>query len=169
MKISRTWSTPLAAAAFTLMALTGVLMFFHLDAGVVQGLHEWGGWLLIAAIVLHLVGNATMLKAHLARTSPRVMVGAALLVVALGAALGGRGEGRGGGGNPSRVAVDHLTAAPLSALAPIAGRDVDTLVADLRAAGFEDARPESTLDGLAGDEREDRMRALSVALPPATE
>ncbi len=165
MKVSRTWSTPLAAAAFVTMAATGVLLFFHLDAGLVGALHEWGGWLLIPAVTLHLVGNAPAFQAHAARARPRMLVAIALVVVALAAAWGGLSGGR-ERANPSRAAVDRVTAAPIAALAPLAGRDVDTLVAELREAGFEEASPEATLDGLAGGEREARMRALSIVLPP---
>ncbi|MFO0682976.1 MAG: DUF4405 domain-containing protein [Sandaracinus sp.] len=167
MKVSRTWSTPLAAAAFVTMAVTGALLFFHLQRGLVGTLHEWGGWLFMLAVTLHLVGNAPAFKAHAARLPPRLVVGAALVVIALAAALGGSG-GR-DRVNPTRAAVDRLTAAPLTALAPIVGRDVDALVADLRHAGFESASPDSTLDALAGDERDARLRALAIALPPAAQ
>lgn len=48
MKVSREWATPLTIGIFTLMAVTGILMFFHLDKGLNKTAHEWLGWLLVA-------------------------------------------------------------------------------------------------------------------------
>ena len=37
----RKWATPLTIGAFFLMAATGILMFFHIDRGIISGAHEW--------------------------------------------------------------------------------------------------------------------------------
>lgn len=44
MTISRNWATPLTIGSFLLMAVTGLLMFFHLDTGLNKAAHEWLGW-----------------------------------------------------------------------------------------------------------------------------
>ena len=43
MKLSRDWATPLTAGAFIVLAVTGLLMFFHLDRGLNHLAHEWLG------------------------------------------------------------------------------------------------------------------------------
>jgi hypothetical protein len=49
MKISTNWATPLTIGTFTLMAVTGMLMFFHADIGLNKTAHEWLGWVMIAS------------------------------------------------------------------------------------------------------------------------
>ncbi|EWS63204.1 hypothetical protein Y695_03563 [Hydrogenophaga sp. T4] len=40
----RPWITPLVMGSFALSAVTGVLMFFHLDTGLNKAAHEcWAG------------------------------------------------------------------------------------------------------------------------------
>ena len=41
-------ATPLTIGSFLLIAITGVLMFFHLDSGLNKLAHEWLGWAMIA-------------------------------------------------------------------------------------------------------------------------
>ena len=41
MKVSRDWATPVTIGSFGLMAITGLLMFFHLDSGLNKTAHEW--------------------------------------------------------------------------------------------------------------------------------
>ena len=40
MKLQRDWATPLTIGAFGLLAVTGVLMFFHPDSGLNKAVHE---------------------------------------------------------------------------------------------------------------------------------
>ena len=49
----RPWITPLVIGTFALMAVTGSLMFFHLDTGLNKTAHEWLGWAMVAAVLLH--------------------------------------------------------------------------------------------------------------------
>lgn len=57
MTVSREWATPLTMGAFGLLAVTGVLMFFHLDTGLNKQAHEWLGWVLLIGVSLHLAAN----------------------------------------------------------------------------------------------------------------
>jgi hypothetical protein len=40
MTIQREWVTPIAAGAFLISAVTGVLIFFHVDSGLNKVAHE---------------------------------------------------------------------------------------------------------------------------------
>ena len=53
----RPWITPLVIGTFVLMAVTGSLMFFHLDSGLNKAAHEWLGWAMVIAVVLHALMN----------------------------------------------------------------------------------------------------------------
>ena len=50
MSIKREWATPITIGAFLLSAVTGVLLFFHLDSGLNKLAHEWLSWVLLAAV-----------------------------------------------------------------------------------------------------------------------
>ena len=53
MKLQRDWITPITMGAFGLLAVTGVLMFFHLDSGLNEAAHEWLSWVLLGGVALH--------------------------------------------------------------------------------------------------------------------
>src|SRR5262245_8523582 len=57
-------STPASAAAFVVVATTGVLMFLHLARSQVESLHEWAGLALVGAAGLHLARNWRALLAY---------------------------------------------------------------------------------------------------------
>ena len=64
MKVSREWATPLTIGLFILMAVTGILMFFHLDSRLNKLAHEWLGWLFVVGVVAHAAANWTGVKYH---------------------------------------------------------------------------------------------------------
>lgn len=162
MKLSRTWATPLAACVFLPMAVTGVMMFFHVGTPLGKEIHEWLGWGLVAGITLHVTTNWAAFKGHLKQTNTRIMAGVfALLLLASVLPIGGEENGK----NGSQGAVSAISRVPLRELAPIAGRDVETIVNELHQAGFDKANADSSVEILGGKEREDRMRILGVVFP----
>ena len=66
MNVQRSWATPIAAGAFLLSAVTGVLIFFHVDSGLNKAAHEWLSWLLLGGVVLHVLANLGGFKRHFA-------------------------------------------------------------------------------------------------------
>ena len=58
MKLQRDWITPITMGAFGLLAVTGALMFFHLDRGLNETAHEWLSWVLLGGVAL-VIGLAT--------------------------------------------------------------------------------------------------------------
>lgn len=75
MAVQREWATPVAAGAFLLSAVTGVLIFFHIDSGVNKFVHEWLSWVLLGAVALHLVANFGGFKRHLVTRRSQVLTG----------------------------------------------------------------------------------------------
>ncbi len=62
MRISRSIATGSTVATFFIVGITGVLLFFHLDFGGVEFVHEWVGMAMIVACVLHIVVNFSSFK-----------------------------------------------------------------------------------------------------------
>ncbi|HMA91750.1 MAG TPA: DUF4405 domain-containing protein [Polyangiaceae bacterium] len=165
MKQLRVWVTPLTIGTFLVVGSTGVAMFFHANTSLGKVLHEWLGWLLVVAAVLHVVINWNALLGHLKRLGGRLIVGvsAVVLMVALVPMSSG---GRGANPNESmRGALSAISRTPLHDLSPIAGRDVEHIVADLHAAGFSDAAADSTCDRLAGKDQARLLLAVKVLFP----
>jgi hypothetical protein len=161
MKISASWATPLTIGAFTLMAVTGVLMFFHADTGLNKTAHEWLGWVMVAGVGCHVVTNWRLFKRYfLVGTAARVIL-ATSAVVLLGSFLSfGGGEQR---GMPPQVqALKAITAAPLTQLAGLSGKPVERLLDDLHRAGIHLPSAQASLDSAIAGNRELEGRAISV-------
>lgn len=151
MKISREWATPLTIGAFALMAITGVLMFFHLDGELNKLAHEWLGWVMIIGVALHVAVNWVAFKRYfLASTKGRaVMAVSALVIAASFAPLPGGEEG---GAPPPVMAMQAVLKAPLTQVAPLTGKPAEVLLADLKQAGIALDNADQTLDSvLQGD------------------
>lgn len=160
MKISRDFATPLTIGLFGLMAVTGGLMFFHLDSGFNKLAHEWLGWLMITAVVLHSIVNWSGFKRYfLSSTSGRAII--ALSVVVLGASfitLPGGAKG----GPPQMAALRAVTRAPVTALAPLAGKPADQIVKDLAGIGIVLPDQNASLDSVTKGNRELQGKAIAM-------
>lgn len=153
----REWATPLTIGSFLLIAVTGVLMFFHLDSGLNKLAHEWLGWALLAAVGLHAALHFALFKRHFTRPAPLAVIGA---FVALLAASFIAPPGK-GGKPPHVLAAQAVLDAPLPQVAALAGKDTPTLLAQLQAAGIN-ADADRSLRAASGPEREKQMKALGI-------
>lgn len=62
MKVSRPLATGMTIATFFIVGITGVLLFFHIDFGGIEHVHEWVGIAMIIACMLHIIVNFTSFK-----------------------------------------------------------------------------------------------------------
>lgn len=163
--LSRNWVTPLMIGAFALMAVTGLLMFFHLDQGLQKEVHEWLGWLLVLAAVLHVTVNWLGFKRYFtaARSGLAAVAVMALVVVGSFFVSGEEGEGV----SPPVAAMHAVAGAPLKDVAPLTGRPASQLRAELAASGIELASDEQSIGSVVGNDRERMGRAMRVLFPNA--
>ncbi len=153
----REWVTPLTIGAFALMAVTGMLLFFHRDAGLNRTAHEWVGLILIAAVVFHVSANWISFKRYfLGGLVGRSLI--ALGVVALAASFIPMGGGQ--GGSPPALAMRAVNRAPIVAVAALAGRPTEAVLADLAEAGLRLPGPDASLDSVIKGDRELQGRAM---------
>ena len=157
LNAQRPWITPLVIGTFLLMAITGSLMFFHVDSGLNKSAHEWLGWALVAGVALHVVLNLNAFKRHLTNTTGRWVMGAC--VAALGLSfipLGGQA-----GHKPPFVApVQALARAPLTVVANVAGIHVTEVRTRLTAAGVTSQSDTQSIQDLVGADMGQQMRTL---------
>lgn len=164
MNLSRDWVTPVTIGSFLLAAVTGVLMFFHIDTGLNKTAHEWLSWVLLAGVALHVTTNVLSFKRHLSGTRGRLLVGLFALVLGLSfLPLGGEG------GEPPYVPpLRALGQAPLSVLGQVAKLSPEELNARLAKAGFTVRDDQQTLSDLVGPDTRKQvgvMKGLFAAAP----
>ncbi len=159
MKLQRDWVTPITMGAFGLLAVTGVLMFFHLDSGLNETAHQWLSWVLIAGVAMHAAVNWAGMKRHLAGWRARAALAVfALLLAASFLPLGGKGE------PPFVPPLRALADAPLPVLAQVAQTSPDELRARLQRAGVDVRSDADTVHALVGDDTRAQIRVLGQVL-----
>lgn len=178
MRLLRDWATPLTIGVFVVSALTGLTMFFEADTGFGKLVHQWLGWVLVLAVVSHVVVNFASFRRHLTKGSGR------WLVLALAVLAGATFFEPSMPAPPEEAApepapeeesppdpVEELTAtvlhAPLAEVAALANQSPDAVAAALRTAGFDVRDASQSLAEIAGDDRDAQLRALSTALAAA--
>ena len=157
--ITREWATPLTIGAFAVMAVTGLLMFFHADIGLNKLAHEWLGWLMVVGALAHVVANWVAFKRHLLGSATgRAIV--ALCALVLAGSFVSLGVER--GPSPPRLAMQVITGAPIEKVASLAGRPVEAVLDELAKADIRIADSKVSLEGALGKDRQRIGRALSI-------
>lgn len=154
----RTWATPLTAGSFLVMGVSGVLLFFHLDSGLNQFIHEWAGWVLLAGVAAHLVLNWRPFKTYFKRPAALALMAAG--VVALAVSFWPVAES----GSPVGAVFRAIDAADVDTVIALSGRDIQTGLALLSEAGFN-AAPDMPMTALTGGDRGVRMQVLGALFP----
>lgn len=161
-KVSREWATPATAGAFLIMAVTGVLMFFHLDTGLNKLAHEWLGWVLLAAVVAHALANWVNVKRYMLSSGKAQALLAAAAVV-LGASFINLGTEA---PSPPALAMQAIGRTPLNALLPLAGKTLEQARSDLARAGITVQDGTQTLGQLSAGDRGQLGRAVQALFGP---
>lgn len=157
MKTLRKWATPVTIGAFLLMAVTGILMFFHLDSGVNKLVHEWVSWAMVGGVAAHVVVNYRAFLGYLKRPLAGVVVAAFVLVLGLSFIPAGGG----GPGQTVGKVMQALSAAPVAQVIALAGHDTDAGLALLAQGGVQ-ASAGQTLGELSGGDRGQEMHILGL-------
>lgn len=160
----RPWITPLVIGAFFLSAVTGVLMFFHLDSGLNKTAHEWLSWAMLIGVGLHLTLNLPAFKRYLTQTTARVIMGGFAVVLALSfIPVGGEAGSEPGFAPPVRA----LARAPIPVLAQVAGTSTDEMKNRLQAAGITVANDQQSVADLVGGDLRAQIGTMSKVLAQA--
>lgn len=157
----RPWITPLVIGAFGLSAVTGVLMFFHLDSGLNKAAHEWLSWAMVIGVTLHLLLNVNAFKRYFTQTTGRLVVGAFALVLALSFIPAGGAKSEPGFAPPVRA----LAQTPIAVLAQVAGTSHEEMQNRLKAAGLTVTSEQQSVADLVGQDLRRQIGVLTQVLP----
>jgi len=158
IKVSREWATPLTIGVFVLMGATGLLMFFHWDNSLQKTLHEWVGWLMVSAVVVHALANWLGFKRYF-KPGLALWIMALFALVLAGSFVPWPGGAKKGPSTPG-LAIQAVSGAPIRLLAPLYGKTPEQARQALTQAGITLADDEATLTSAIGKDRE----RLGVAL-----
>jgi Domain of unknown function (DUF4405) len=164
LSAQRPWITPVVIGAFFLSAVTGVLMFFHLDSGLNKTAHEWLSWAMVLGVTLHVLLNMPAFKRYFTQTTGKAVMGLFALVLALSfIPAGGEGGSEPGFAPPVRA----LAKAPITVLAQVAGTSTGDLKAKLQALGLTVISDEQSVADLVGSDLRKQIGTMTKVLPTA--
>lgn len=157
----RPWITPLVIGSFLLSAVTGTLMFFHLDSGLNKLAHEWLGWAMLLGVGLHVMIHLAPFKRYFQQRTGRWVIAAFAALLALSfVPPGGADKAE----PPFASPVHALARAPLPVLAQVAGLGIPELRARLGAAGITVTNEQQSLHDLVGPDLRAQISALNRVL-----
>ena len=158
MKFSRSWATPLTAGSFIVLAVTGLLMFFHLDRGLNHLAHEWIGWLLVFGVACHVAANFLSFKKHLTGNIGKAVVIAFMLILALSFVQPEERKRPPGWAQP----VKALSFMPINELATVANMSVVEIRNRLTEAGLNPTSDQQSIKDLVGHNLRKQLEVLNV-------
>jgi len=129
--VLRALATSSTALAFTVIAVSGILMYFHLFSVQVKELHEILGLVFVAAVAGHLWVNWKGMRGYF---SKKLFAGLGVLTagVSLLFVLGAPPSGS----DPKGMILAAVLKAPLETSAPLLGSEAAQAAATLEAAGY---------------------------------
>jgi hypothetical protein len=147
--LSKPVITPITAALFILVSLTGILLLLHVESRTVKETHELVGVLFVAGALVHLAMNWRCFASYVRRPATVALgVGTSVLIAFLLLGTGDGGEGREGGGRPMNV-FRLLETAPLAHVAPLLGMEAKEVAEALRQQGLSVVDEEQTIGDIA--------------------
>lgn len=161
MKISRDWATPVTIGSFLLMAVTGILMFFHLDTGLNKLAHEWLGWIMVAGVAAHAVANWGAFKRYFVSSG----LGRAIIafgIVVLAGSFASMPGGARDGFPPHIMAMKAVTHAQIKDISSLTGRTVPEMIEALAKADIALPTGDATIDSVVKGNRQLEAKAMRV-------
>lgn len=167
MALQRQWTPPLVAGSFLLMGVTGILMFFHWDTGLNKTVHEWLGWAMVVAVILHVIVNIHGFKNMFRSTLGKGILALFSMILALSFFNLSGGENKDNGGPPFKNSVSILSNASITELSRVSHIDEQILLERLQHADIQSASAQSSVKQLVGDDLGKQMQTLNTILKTA--
>lgn len=145
----RPWATPLAAGALLISAVTGLLLFFEFEKGLVKPVHEWLGWLLVGGALLHIAANWKAFTGYFSKRLAVVIFGVCALFTAASAMPFPGNDEHENEKRVARASAKALESSSLETVALVAGKGPDELIAALRKEGITVGSPSETIADIA--------------------
>lgn len=109
MKQFKNFATSLTALSFLVIAISGVMLFFHLSESYVKELHEILGLAFVVAVLLHVYVNWTLMKRYFTN---KIFLSLSVLMIAISAIFVTQNADK-GGVNPKMYIIKSVINKPM--------------------------------------------------------
>ena len=160
----KSWATPLAIGAFLISAVTGLLIFFDIEIGMVEPVHKWLSWLLVSGVVLHILSNWKQFTGYFSQRTGLSVIGTAILftIASLLPLFGG--DKKEGKENSGKIAVQVLESYSLETVALVVKNTPQNLVEQLGKSGIIVHDPSLTIQEIAKNNKKNNRAVLLAIL-----
>ena len=142
--LSKSFITPITAALFIIVTVTGILLLFHAGGGSAKKIHELLGIAFVIGAILHLAVNWRIFASYLRKP---VTIALSVAVIAVLATMTGGGEKA--GGSPVKEMFGLVENAPLTHFAPLVGAQPAEAVEILKREGLTVSDESQTIGDIA--------------------
>ena len=157
----RRWATPLTIGAFILMAVTGILMFFHVQLGIIKVAHEWLSWAMVIAVGLHVTLHWKTFNRYFTQKPAMAVIGLFVVIMVASMLIPGKDEERRGPPGGQMQVTKVLIAAPLDKLAGVTGKTLEGLQAQLQQQGLKVDATMASLGDVAQQNQRNPVEVLN--------
>jgi len=158
----RSWATPLTIGAFALSAISGVMMFFHVNSAPVKGIHEWGSWFLVIGGLFHVIGSWRPFIRYFSKPAAKaIMTAFALLIIVFFIPIGGNTEGH-SRKLPPALLSRALPEATFASMAGIAQHNPEELIKEFESKGIVIKDRKETIRNIAADNKKEDVEILNM-------
>lgn len=145
--LPRRFVTPITGILSLVIGISGVMLFFHLGAGMVKGVHEWLGIAFAVIMLAHLALNWNAFKQHFKKPIAWLSAGVITAITAIFLVTSASDQN---GGNPMYAIVQSIETTAIYDLAPVFKISQTEMIQRLGQVGVETDSGRETLQELAG-------------------
>ncbi len=153
----KSWATPLATASFIILAITGTLMFFNVNAGFIRPVHEWLSWVMSAGVILHIIANWKSFKGYFSRKPALTIIVTGLVVTILAIFVPAGKQS-----NPRMNMTKALATARLETVAEVAGQNSASIIEKLGSKGIMGGKASLSIREIALQNNKKEMEVLAL-------
>ncbi|MEI7787135.1 MAG: DUF4405 domain-containing protein [Chlorobiaceae bacterium] len=161
----KSWATPFVIGAFIISAVTGLLIFFDIEIGMVEPVHKWLSWLLLGSVFFHVLSNLKPFTRYFSQNAGRGVIGAAIAVTILSLLpFFGNNDKEHDKENPGKIAVQVLESSSVKTIALVLKTTPQQLVERLGNNGIIVNNPSLTVREIAKHNGKIDKEVLGVLL-----
>jgi len=155
--VLRAWATPLAISSFIILAVTGILMFFKIETGMIKHFHEWLSWAMVAGVVLHTFANWKSFTGYFSKKPALAIIGIGMVATLFSVFAPAKPDQ-----NPRMKMAKAIMSSKLETVAQVAGSNRTDLTAKLQQRGFTVKDQNMTIRQIAASNGKNEMAVLAV-------
>lgn len=155
----RQWATPITIGAFALSAITGIMLFFKVQLGLIKPVHEWLSWLLVLGTVFHIIANWQATVKYVSKPIGKGILIFFLILICV-SFIPNNGQGQ--SNHRSGMLSNTLTQAPLQDVAQIAKHKPDEALDILKSQGIYAENKEQSIRDIAVNNQITPIEVLDI-------